>query len=275
MALLSMNEITTFRWSMKQDVENYVQAGYRAIGLWRQKVSDCGDDEAIELLAESDLCVSCLSWAGGFTGSDGRSTDESIEDAVEALRLAAGLSAGCLVIYAGGRNNHTYRHAIRLLHMALEELLPLAETVEVPLAIEPMHPACAGNWTFLTDLASVVSLIDEYRSPYLKLAYDTYQFPLGAKHRHILTGLAPYLGIVHLGDRRAAPDLEQERCPLGQGTVPLSNIVTTLQTAGYSGPFDVKLVGSEIESKDYWRLLEQAHDLYSNFAPAPVPRFSA
>ena len=40
MTLLSMNEITTFRWSLEQDVENYQQAGYRSIGVWRQKLAD-------------------------------------------------------------------------------------------------------------------------------------------------------------------------------------------------------------------------------------------
>ena len=53
--------------------------------------------------------------------------------------------AGCLVVYAGGRNNHIYRHAGRLLRLALDELLPMAEMWEVPLAIEPMHPACATD----------------------------------------------------------------------------------------------------------------------------------
>ena len=93
------------------------------------------------------------------------------------------LQAGCLVIYPGGRNNHTYRHAGRVFRSALNELLPLAETVDVPLAIEPMHAACATDWTFLTDITSVVALVEEYRSPCLKMAYDTYHFPFGARHR--------------------------------------------------------------------------------------------
>ena len=53
MTLLSMNELTTYRWSLEQDVENYLQAGYRAIGLWRQKLSDWDEDEAIALVPDS------------------------------------------------------------------------------------------------------------------------------------------------------------------------------------------------------------------------------
>ncbi|MCI0334077.1 MAG: sugar phosphate isomerase/epimerase [Planctomycetes bacterium] len=268
MTLLSMNEITTFRWSFEQDVENYQQAGYRAIGVWRQKLTDWDENQAVELLAGSGLAVSNLLWAGGFTGSDGRTPADSIGDAADALRLAAAIGAGCLVVYPGGRNNHTFRHAGRLLRGALDELLPLAEAVEVPLAIEPMHVACAADWTFLTDLDSIVTLLNEYRSPCLKLAYDTYHFPFESRQRPMLAELAQHIGIVHLSDRSAPPTLDQERCLLGQGRLPLRETVATLQNAGYTGAFDVKLLGPEVESHDYWTVLEQSQLAFSEYAAA-------
>jgi sugar phosphate isomerase/epimerase len=271
MTLLSMNEITTFRWSLEEDIEHYQQAGYHSIGVWRQKLADGDEERGIELLVTSGLSISNLLWAGGFTGSDGRSLEESIDDAIHAVRLAAALKAGCLVIYPGGRNNHTYRHAGRILRIALDELLPLAESAEVPLAVKPMHPACAADWTFLTDLESVVTLIRAVQSDYLKIAYDTYHFPLGRRHRHLLAALAPHIGIVHLGDRRLPPSIDQQCCPLTQGRVPLGEIVTALQEFGYSGPFDVKLMGTDIEANDYWMLLEQSQIAFAELAHAPAP----
>jgi sugar phosphate isomerase/epimerase len=272
MTLLSMNEITTFRWSLEQDVENYQEAGYSGIGVWRHKLTDGDENEAIDLLCESGLRVTHLSWAGGFTGSDGRSVAESIDDALEALRLAAAINAGCLVIYPGGRNNHIFRHAGRLLRSALEEILPLAEAVEVPLAIEPMHAACAKDWTFLTDLPSVMSLVDEFCSPFLKIAYDTFHFPIHGRHRDVLGRLAPHIGIVHLGDRRQSPTSDQERCLLGQGRIPLGDVIGTLQGAGYTGNYDVKLLGSELEAYDYWTILEQSQLTFGELAPVTAQR---
>jgi sugar phosphate isomerase/epimerase len=270
MTMLSMNEITTFRWSLEEDVENYQEAGYRGIGVWRHKLADGDENQAIDLLAASGLSVTHLSWAGGFTGSDGRTVAESLDDALEAVRLAAAIEAGCLVIYPGGRNNHTYRHAGRLLRSALDELLPLAEAVEVPLAIEPMHAACAKDWTFLTDLA--MSLVEEFRSPYLKIAYDTYHFPIHGRQHDVLGRLAPHIGIVHLGDRRQSPSADQERCPLGQGRLPLGDVIGTLQEAGYTGAYDVKLLGSELEAYDYWTILEQSQLTFGELAPVTVQR---
>jgi sugar phosphate isomerase/epimerase len=271
MTLLSMNELTTYRWSLEQDVENYQQAGYRAIGIWRQKLSDWDEDDAVNVLLDSGLQVSHVAWAGGFTGSDGRTPAESIDDAGDALRLAASLNAGCLVIYPGGRNNHTFRHAGRLLRFALDELLPLAEMRDVPLAIEPMHAACAPDWSFLTDVPSVVALIEEYNSRFLKLAYDVYHFPFDARRRHQLAKIVPHIAVVHLGDRCTEPSVDQDRCMLGRGLLPLREIVTTLQHAGYDGAFDVKLLGPDIETQDYWTLLEHSLLAFHKLVPAPGP----
>jgi sugar phosphate isomerase/epimerase len=253
-----MNEVTTFRWSLAKDAERYHQAGYRSIGVWQGKLADWEEEQAVDLLAASGLSVSNFSCAGGFTGSDGRTLRESIDDTAGALRFAGALRAGCLVIYPGGRNNHTFRHARRLLHAALDELLPLAEDWEVPLALGPMHPACAAGCTFLTDLMSVVDLVESYDSPYLKLTYDTYHYTDEEDACDVLAAAAHHLAVVFLGDRRDPPTIDHECCPLGLGQLPLGEVVTTLMDAGYTGPFDVRLMGQEIEASDYQSLIEHS-----------------
>jgi sugar phosphate isomerase/epimerase len=272
MALLSMNEVTTFRWSFEEDIEHYCRAGYRSIGVWRQKLVDVDVDHAVDLLAESGLNVSNLSCAGGFTGGGGASLRESIDDAAAAVRLAAAMRAGCLMIYPGSRNRHTWRHAHRLLRIALDELIPLAEDCEVQLALEPMHLASAAEWTFLTDLESVVRLITDYDSPFLQLAYDTYHLPWESAERDLLCEHIEQVGIVYLGDRRRPPNIDQERCPLGAGQLPLADIVTTLLEAGYTGPFEVRLMGPDIEAHDNWELLEQSHRAFAELVQSSLSR---
>jgi sugar phosphate isomerase/epimerase len=254
--MLSMNEVTTYRWSFDQDVGRYEAAGYGGIGVWRRKLADYGEQRGIDRLAASPLKVTNLLWAGGFTGSDGRSLQESVDDAAHAVRLAAAMEAGCLVVYSGGRNNHIARHADRLLTAALEPLLDLAEAAEVVLAIEPMHPACAAEWTFLTGIESTIRLIERFNTPKLKLVLDTYHFGLDPVVRQNLAEIVPYTALVHLGDRRDVLSMDHQRCPLGNGVVPLAQMVRELQVAGYVGDFDVELFGQDIELCDYGQLLE-------------------
>ncbi len=128
----------------------------------------------------------------------------------------------------------------------------------MPLAIEPMHAASAGEWTFINDLAMALELVEEYQSPALKLSLDTYHFPLNASQLRLVERAARHVAVVHLADRRHPPTPDQERCPLGCGLLPLSDIVQTLQDGGFLGWYDVKLIGPEIESVEYWTLLEDA-----------------
>jgi len=256
MPRLSINEMTTYRWSLDEDVRNYAAAGITAIGVWRRKLSDFGEERGIELLRESGLVVSNLLWAGGFTGSEGHTFRESIEDAAEAIRLAHEMSARCLIVYSGARAGHTHNHARRLLIQALNELAPMAAEQRVVLALEPMHPDCACDCTFLTSLTDAKAIVDQAASPQVALSFDTYQLGSVPGIGDELRELAPRIAIVHLADGHP-PGEEQHRTPLGHGLVPLKELMRALQEGGYSGDFDVALFGDEISPGCYQNLLSQ------------------
>ena len=251
MAQLSINEMTTYRWSFEEDVINYRAADVRAMGVWRQKLNDFGEDKGADLLAEHGMQVSNLLWAGGFTGSDGHSYRDSLRDAADAVRLAAHLKAACLVVYTGGRNGHTQNHARRLFTSGMKELLPLADELEVTLAVEPMHSSCADEWTFLTSLDAAAELLSSFDHPRLKLAFDTYQFGHESQICCKLKSLVDRIAIVHLGDSSTEPNHEQNRQFIGRGVLPLREIVAALGEAGYNGFYDVELMGEDIEAADY------------------------
>ncbi|HEX7448599.1 MAG TPA: sugar phosphate isomerase/epimerase family protein [Pirellulales bacterium] len=258
MAQLSINEVTTFRWPFERDLAEYAALGIGAVGVWRQKLSDFGEEKGIELLAESGLKVSNLLWAGGFTGSDGGSLRENIDDGLEAVRLAHEMNAACLVVYSGGRAGHTHNHVRRLVKEAMNELARSAAELDVTLALEPMHLGCAAEWTFLTSLDAALELIDCLDAPHIKLAFDTYHFGGDDGILTRLAGLAPRIAIVHLGDRKCPPQHEQNRVRLGEGTLPLGEIVAALNSAGYTGYYDVELLGEEFETADYRELIEHS-----------------
>ena len=267
---ISMNELTTYRWSFEEDVQQYVRAGYDAIAIWRQKLSDFGDEKGAELLADSGLQVSSLLWAGGFTGSDGRSFKESLEDAHEAIRVASLVQAPCLIVHSGSRAGHTQNHARRLLVNALNELLPAAQQAGVTLALEPMHEHCAHEWTFLTSVEETLTLVSQIGHSQLKIAFDTYYQGLSSGLVESLMQWSPHLAVIQLGDTRRDPDLEQDRCPLGEGIVPLEQIVSSLMAAGYEGYWEVKLMGQEIETTDYQDLLRESRQVVSRLLNARV-----
>lgn len=264
MACLSMNEITTFRWSFEEDVQNYLAAGLQAIAIWRQKLSDFGEEKGAELLAETPLAVSALFWAGGFTGSDGRSYRDSIEDALEAVQLAAELRAGCLVLYSGARAGHTHNHARRLFRNALKEISPSAAQHHLTLAVEPMHAGCSSDWTFLNGIEETLAIIHSADSTQTKLVFDAYHLGQDASVLERLPESVPHIALVQLGDARRPPDGEQNRCRLGEGVVPLREIFQALRAAGYDGYYDVELMGEDLDNAAYGDLIEHSKQAFAD-----------
>jgi len=275
MVRLSMNELTTLRWSFDEDVRHYATAGYDSIAVWRQKVSDFGEAKALELIEDNGMTVSAVLWAGGFTGSDGRSYRESIEDALEAVQLTADMKAGSLVVYSGARAGHTHNHARRLFRNALQELLPCARDCGVTLAIEPMHGGCASSWTFLTDLDETLDLVRSHQSPHLKLIFDTYHLGHLPGIVDRLPELLPWIALVQLGDAKQPPCGEQNRCRLGSGALPLRAIVAALIRCGYGGDLDVELMGEDLENPDYVELLDHSRRAVCELLREGSPSLSA
>jgi sugar phosphate isomerase/epimerase len=263
MATLSLNETTTFRWSFEDDVARYAAAGIEAIGVWRQKLSDCGLDRARDLLNKHHLKVSHLFWAGGFTGSAGHSFRESVDDTTEALRTVAALGSQYLIVCSGARAGHTFNHARRLVQQALKELVPIAEELNVVMALEPMHPGCAAQCTFLNNLDDALEIIDGVGRPHVKLLLDTYHLGQDSDLVERIPHITAEVALVQLGDGKGPPQGEQNRCRLGHGIVPLKDIVGGLKSAGYDGFYDVELMGQDVESIDYYDLLAHAKEAFA------------
>jgi sugar phosphate isomerase/epimerase len=107
-------------------------------------------------------------------------------------------------------------------------------------------------------LDDTLAALDQIGIPRLKMVLDTYHLGFDPGLSSRLGQLADRIAIVHLGDGKAPPEGDQDRCPLGQGNVPLKEIVSALSTAGYQGYYDVELIGQEIETADYAQLLSDA-----------------
>jgi sugar phosphate isomerase/epimerase len=256
MNTLAISQLSTLRWSFEDDVQGYASRGFTGIGVWRPKLDDFGMERTIELLAESSLSVTSLSWAGGFTGSDGRAFDDAVSDAICAIRDAANLRAETLIVLAGGRNNHIRNHARRTFIEALRELVSVATDFGVRLAIEPIHPGCGDEWSFVNDLRSTLDIVEAISSTHLGLVLDTYHVGMDDDVLRWLPEVIDYLALVQLGDARHSPLGEMNRCLLGDGCVPLTTILNTLAEHNYRGPIEVELIGEDVELVPYDQLLD-------------------
>lgn len=265
---LSVNQMTTYRWSLLDDVVGYREAGIDAIGLWRPKLIDFGEERSLELMRDSGLAVSSLSWAGGFTGSNGCTFREAVDDAREALRLAGLLNAGNLIVVSGARAGHTCNHARRLLTEAMKELADFAAEQNVALALEPMHSMFAGEWTFLNSLEETLEILDRCDHPFVKMAFDVYH--LWQEHDLIerIPQIVSRTAVVQLSDWRDPPASDNDRHIPGAGVIPLAEIIAPFIAAGYEGFFDVEIWSERLWTSNYAELLDQCREQFLSIYPS-------
>lgn len=260
--MLSISQLSTLRWDMAADASAYAAHGFEGIGIYRPKLTDYGLDRTIELLMQNSLSVSSLSWAGGFTGSDGRPVLDAVTDAINAVQEAANLRAHTLIVLAGGRNNHIRSHARRTLCDALLEISIAAESFGVQLSLEPIHPGCGDEWSFINDLQAALDIIETVGHPNLGMTLDTYHVGMDEDTLNWLPDVVPHLGLVQFGDGRHSPVGEMNRCLLGHGCIANEQIFDCLIESGYRGPMEIELIGEDVENVGYDAVLEHAREFF-------------
>lgn len=257
---LSISEFSSYRWPLFKEVVRYAKAGIDRIGLWRDKVDEFGYEEAADLLYEMKVSPSSLSWAGGFTGSDGTPHTLAVDDAIQAVYQAHMVGADKLVIFPGSRNGHTDRHAMRLVTSAIETILPLAIDLGVKLVIEPVLDR-KNSFSFMYRPTQYLNLVEQFESEYVGLSLDLFHVGLNLELMANFHKFANHISLVQLCDAKTRNG-EWIRCELGKGIVPLRQWLKLLNYSGYAGEFEVKLLGPEFSNQSYLETISQARDYF-------------
>lgn len=262
MPRFSVNQVTTKQWSLEEDAFNYSATRYAAtqcqgIGLWRDKVSDYGDEKARDLLNEFSLIPSSYSYVGGFTGCQGRWT-ECVRDAEEQLEIARCLGAKNVLLFSGSLNGHIRPQALRCLLDAIDQLLPRAEKLGIRLLLQPMLESVSRAWNFLFDWDSVFSILDRYGSHQLGFVLNTYHSTFLNEVWSELPNRMDQLGLVQISDGLRFPRSGQARedCFLGDGLLLPDVRLDEILSAGYGGWIEVESVGKTITEAGYGATLE-------------------
>jgi sugar phosphate isomerase/epimerase len=257
MPKFSVSEVTTRDWTFEEDVINYAAAGIEGIGIWRDKLDIYGTERGIKLLAESPLQAANLVDSGYFLHKTRSQTKRAIEDVVEAIELAQRLRTDCLLIVTGdvGSFFRTVDQAKQLVVEALKEVAPVAESAGIRLAIEPIHSRYAG-YTFLHNIPDTLAIAEAVGSPNVGLFFDTDHLWESPDLLADIEHAGDRIFGVHINDMPAKPRPGIDRRILGEGVIPLKEILSAIEGTGYSGFYDVEIMSDEVWAMDYHVLLE-------------------
>jgi sugar phosphate isomerase/epimerase len=258
---LSLNTATLRKQGdLKQIVEACARHGIRAIDPWRDQVAAIGLDRAVQAVRDAGLELSGYC-RGGMFPSDAAHRKEVRDDNRRAVDEASALGAPCIVLVVGGLPQYSRPGsapskdivvARAQIDDAISELLDYATQADMPLAIEPLHPAYAADRACVNTTKHALDIcdrLDPERSGALGVALDVYhiwwdpelmpQIARTGKDRllafHVCDWLVP------------TRDILNDRGMMGDGVIDIKSVRHAVEAQGFTGYSEI-----EIFSNDWW-----------------------
>jgi sugar phosphate isomerase/epimerase len=258
---LSLNTATVRRQGdLAAIVEACARAGIRAIDPWRDQVAAVGLERAARLVRDAGLELSGYC-RGGMFPADAAHRAAARDDNRRAVDEAKALDAPCLVLVVGAlpqysRPGSTPSKDIAAARAQVDDgiaaLLDYAKSVDMPLAIEPLHPAYAADRACVNTTAQALDIcdrLDPAASGRLGVALDVY---------HVWWDPELMAQIRRAGTRRLLAfhvcdwlvptrDILNDRGMMGDGVIDIPAIRAAVEAQGFGGYCEI-----EIFSNDWW-----------------------
>ncbi|WP_027581749.1 sugar phosphate isomerase/epimerase family protein [Bradyrhizobium sp. Ai1a-2] len=258
---LSLNTATVRKQgNLIEIIEACARHGIRAIDPWRDQVAAIGLDRAAHAVRDAGLELSGYCRGGMFV-ADAAHRSEARDDNRRAVDEAAALGASCIVLVVGGLPQYSRPGsaaskdivaARTQVHDGIAEMLEYARAAKLPLAIEPLHPAYAGDRACVNTTKQALDIcdaLDPQRSGMLGVALDVYhiwwdpeligQIARAGKDRllafHVCDWLVP------------TKDILNDRGMMGDGVIDIKSVRAAVEAQGYAGYSEI-----EIFSNDWW-----------------------
>src|ERR1700737_1964191 len=183
---LSLNTATVRKQGDLADIiDACARHGIRAIDPWRDQVATIGVDRAVRAVRDAGLELSGYCRGGMFT-SDAAHRIQARDDNRRAIDEAKALGAPCLVMVVGGLPQYSRPGSVpskniaaarAQLEDAIAEMMDYAREAQMPLAIEPLHPAYAAARACVSPTKQALDIcdhLDPQRTGALGVALDVY-----------------------------------------------------------------------------------------------------
>lgn len=258
---LSLNTATVRKQGdLVQIVDACARHDIRAIDAWRDQVAAVGLDRAARAVRDAGLDLSGYCRGGMFT-SDTSRRGEVRDDNRRCVDEAKTLGAPCIVLVVGGLPQYSRPGsepskdivaARGQVEEALADMLDYARQANLPLAIEPLHPAYAADRACVNTTKQALDICDRLdpgRSGMLGVALDVYhiwwdpelmgQIARAGKDRllafHVCDWLVP------------TRDILNDRGMMGDGVIDIKSVREAVEAQGFASYSEI-----EIFSNDWW-----------------------
>ncbi len=247
---LCVHTMTTRPWPLEIAVREYADAGVGAITVWREHLEPIGGNEALSILDASGLAVASLCRGGFFASSSADARAAAIDDNRTAVDEAQAIGAPLIVLVCGSAADQALDLSRGQIAEGIAAVLPHAEAAGVKLAIEPLHPMYADTRSAINTLAQTNDMVEQLDSSSVGVAVDVYHTWWDPELEAEIRRAGDSIFAFHVCDWRVPTrDMLNDRGMMGEGCIPIKQIRSWIEAAGFDGWVEV-----EIFSDEYWEL---------------------
>ncbi len=243
---LSVNALSSIRWSFEQDASLWQELGVRHAGLLISKLESDREAKAMRLAAAgirpSTLVCGCFDLASPETWDETRA---ALNGALDFIASAGGGSVYCT---PGRTTGAPWRQVLDVFAEAIAPCVAHSTRRGVRLAIEP---SLRTDVSFVNTLRDAVDVAERTG---VGLIADFGNCWMERDLREVLARAAAHICLVQICDviigstGKPGPG---GRVHLGEGELPLQRLMHEVLDAGYPGVFDLEVLGPAIEAEGY------------------------
>lgn len=240
---LSLNQITTEQWNLREAVAGCEKAEIPWISLWRHKIQEIGLAESKKIVMDAGLKVSSLCRGGMFPAVTAEQRQKNLDDNRRAVEEAAELGTDVLVLVCGPSPDKDIAVSRQWVEEGIEQLVPFAESHGVKLGIEPLHPMYAADRSVVVTLDQANTMAEKYRSDQVGVVVDVFHVWWDPDlYRQIERAKGNILGF-HVSDWKVPiTDTFKARHMMGDGVIEIRRIREAVEKADYHGPIEVEIM---------------------------------
>lgn len=231
-------------WDLAQAVEQLVDLGFDGIGLTRSALEQFGTERGVELVRSSGLAVGAYQQIEFFDVVEPGRVDRPRMR--HDLDVARELGAECVYALAGPRGGLPWEDAADRLVAQLGDVVAELECRGLRLAIEPIHPL-RQDLSFVAMLDDTAGIVDRVGSERCGFVFDSWHVWWQRSALAVVEAHAGRLFSVQLSDHKAVTLRTLDRAQLGDGIIPLPDVVGAVRSAGYGGCLDLEIISDDNE----------------------------
>ncbi len=265
--LMSFNQATAERASLREVVESCARHEVPYVSLWRHKIAECGLESAARLVRDAGVKVSSVCRGGMFPALTVAERQEKIEDNRRAIDEAATLGAEVVVLVCGAAPDRDISAARQMIADGIAEIAPYAKERGVRLGIEPLHPAFAAERSCITTMKEARAIAEQFDAANVGVVVDVYHVWWDPDRAQEIAALGNRIAGYHVNDWLVpVKNVLMNRGMMGDGVIELRRIRGEIERAGYRGPIEVEIFNEAIWERPVDELVRQARERFVEFA---------